>query len=142
MSQGDYIRVKKTKQVLTKKLSPVISHENYAAFQTYHLETTVNKTKHTFSRLLPASKKDIFDMEQNISGCPTFPLCTNTNARTNRKLNTFVFPAATKRLNKTADPMIQRTLTQGYVQRPVYCDKRTCKCGIRDPLYRPPYNSS
>jgi hypothetical protein len=142
MSQGDYIRLTKTKQVLTKTLPPVLSHENYTSFQTYHLETTVANTKHQFSRLIPESKTAIFEMEQSVSGCPTFPLCVNTHARTNRKLNTVALPMATKRLQKLADPMKTKTVTQGHVQREVYCNHRTCKCGTRDPLYRPPYNKT
>ena len=141
MSQGDYIQLKKTKQVLTQQLSPVISHEDYTSFKNYHLETTVDNAKNTFSRLLPASNTDIFDMELSVAECPTFLLCTNTHERTNRKLNVFLVPNPTKRLNKMSDPLKPCVLRQGHVERAVYCDRKVCKCGIRDPLYRPPYNS-
>ena len=96
MSQGDYIKFKKTALILknnsTKALNelpPVLTPELYTAFTTYNLETTVSNTKNTYNRLLPSGKKNFLDIEKNVSNCSTFILCKNTNNRPNRVKNTF-----------------------------------------------------
>lgn len=130
MSQSDYIRFIKTAQVLkNNEYPPVLTPETYTSLQSYHLETTVNNTKHTFSRLLPTTKVDIFDIEQKVQGCPTIPFCRNTNARTNRKLNTFSLPMPMKRINKN-ETVTKCTFINGFVQKRVACTKKLCKCRV------------
>ena len=88
MSQSDYLKYKKTKRVLKEQtdLDPVLPPGEYTAYKTYNLETTITTTKSVFNQLTPTGKQVVFDMEQNISNCPTFTLCNNTNARANRRL--------------------------------------------------------
>lgn len=89
MSQSDYIKLKKTTMVLkNKELPPILDPSSYTDFVQYNLETTVTNTKNSYSRLLLNGNKNILDMEKKVSSCPTFPLCVNTNTRTNRVLNT------------------------------------------------------
>jgi hypothetical protein len=91
MSQSDYIKLKKTSMILkNNELPPVLTPEDYTDFVQYNLETTVTNTKKSYSRLLLPGNRDIFDMEKNVSGCVGFTLCTNTNERPNRVLNTAV----------------------------------------------------
>jgi hypothetical protein len=91
MSQSDYIKLKKTSMILkNNELPPVLTPEDYTDFVQYNLETTVTNTKKSYSRLLLPGNRDIFDMEKNVSGCVGFILCTNTNERPNRVLNTAV----------------------------------------------------
>ena len=85
MSQSDYIKFKKTSNSLkTQKFPPVFSSGRYSSFKTFNLENTIQNSKLTFNLLKPASKQIVFGMEKNVVNCPTFPLCTNTNLRTNR----------------------------------------------------------
>jgi hypothetical protein len=91
MSQSDYIKLKKTSMILkNNELPPVLTPENYTDFVQYNLETTVTNTKKSYSRLLLPGNRNILDIEKNVSGCTGFTLCTNTNQRPNRVLNTAV----------------------------------------------------
>jgi len=145
MSQSDYIQFKKTAIVLKNdELPAVLNPTDYTSFESYNLETTVQNTKNTYSRLVLSGNKQIFDMEKKVSGCATFPLCTNTNLRANRVLNTgpkilpsnglstAYKPDPTYRINKVFTPTTCRYLLQkGKVTRTVWCGKETCKCGTR-----------
>ena len=92
MSQSDYIKLKKTSMILkNNELPPVLTPENYTDFVQYNLETTVTNTKKSYSRLLLPGNRNILDMEKNVSGCTEFTLCTNTNERPNRVLNTMPY---------------------------------------------------
>jgi hypothetical protein len=142
MSQSDYIQLKKNITTLKSlnEFQPVLDPETYTDFAAYNLETTVSNTKNAYSRLLPTGKKYIFNIEKKVSTCPTFTLCTNTNTRANRVLNTaqkIVFlngttlpykPAPTFKLNKNYIPKTC-TFTNGYITRKCICSKDTCKCG-------------
>jgi hypothetical protein len=151
MSQNDYIQLKRTTTVLksnqtnqsqkTKRLPPVLYPNDYTDFKSYNLETTVSNTKNTYSRLILASNKTIFNMEKNVSNCTTFPLCINTNQRVNRVLNTGqlypdpvnkLLPGFKPNINKTFTPTTCTfTLQNGKVTRTVACDKTICKCRTR-----------
>lgn len=142
MSQSDYIRFKRTAMVLKNdELPPVLDPDQYTSFESYNLETTVPNTKNAFSRLHLPTQQTVFDMEKNISGCTTFPLCINTNTRVNRVLNTAqkivlanntqipYTPAPTERFNKIFIPDVCTfSLQKGRVQRKVSCSKKVCKC--------------
>ena len=149
MSQSDYIRFKKTAQVLKAptKLLPVLDHSDYTAFTTYNLETTITNTKNAFSRLLLPANKYFFDIEKKVSTCPTFTLCVNTNTRENRVLNkaqkiVFVNGTTTHyvpdKTYSSAPNKLYRSLKnytpircqfkKGYVIRNTICNKQICKC--------------
>ena len=135
MSQSDYIRFIKTTEVLKNgELPPILDPSTYTSFETYNLETTVQNTKNSYSRLLPATNRSFFDIEKTVSTCPTFIMCTNTNQRPNRVRNTAVAypykPAPTYRLNKVYEP-IKCKFNKGKVVRAATCSKKVCKCGTR-----------
>lgn len=149
MSQSDYIQFKKTAQVLKAptELRPVLDPSDYTDFKMYNLETTVTNTKNAFSRLVPSTNRYFFDIEKKVSTCPTFTLCTNTNTRGNRVLNTaqrIVLLNGTV-IPYTADPTYSRApnklyrrlknftpircaFRNGFVIRSAVCDKQLCKC--------------
>ena len=150
MSQSDYIKLKKTVNVLKSQidLPPVLSPDMYTDFAEYNLETTVRNTKNAYSRLVPSTKQNIFTMEEKVSTCPTFTLCTNTNQRPNRVLNTaqkIVFvngstlpfkPAPTKRFNKVFESIRPNasktcslvTMDKNGVQRCIHKRDPNCPC--------------
>lgn len=148
MSQSDYIQYTKSVEVLgniRKNLTPILNLSDYTSYKSYNLETTVKNTKTVFSKLDISGNQRIFDMEKKPPVCVTFPLCVNTNSRTNRVLNSvtriggFTQPAAaTNRLlpgfkpnpNKTFVPT-KCTFRKGYVIRSVSCNKDVCKCRTR-----------
>jgi hypothetical protein len=87
MSQSDYIKYKRTSRVLKEpaELDPVLSPSEYMAYKDYNLENTVTNSKPTYNNLTPTGKQIVFGMERAITGCPTFALCNDTNARPNRR---------------------------------------------------------
>lgn len=87
MSQSDYITYKKSSRMLRDptKLAPVLSPSEYTSFKEYALETAIVNSKPTYNQLVPAGKQNVFGMERTTTNCPTFALCTDTNARPNRK---------------------------------------------------------
>jgi hypothetical protein len=150
MSQSDYIQFKKTAQVLRAEaitnhdLPAVLDTGDYTHFESYNLETTVKNTKTQFSRLVLPNDQVFFDIEKNVNNCATFPLCINTNQRTNRVLNTEEYivlqngtkipykPAPTFRMNKIYTPTTCTfKLQDGKVSRKVACGKNICKCKTR-----------
>lgn len=131
MSQSDYIKFKKTATVLKTdqyKMQPVLEQGAYDDYAQYSLETTIPNTKLRTSRLLPANKQNILDMELNVTNCAQFIMCSNTNTRPNRKPNTTQLPATTFRLNKVYTPTTC-TFTNGFITRECVCSKILCKCG-------------
>jgi hypothetical protein len=149
MSQSDYIQFKKTAEILrNNKLSPVLETGEYTEFETYNLETTVKNTKMQFSRLTLPNDQVFFDIEKNVNNCASFQLCTNTNQRPNRVLNTAenivlynnvkipYKPLPTFRLSKIYTPKTCKfELQDGTVTRTIPCGKKICKCGTR--IYTP-----
>jgi hypothetical protein len=133
MSQSDYIKFKKVAQVLkgeavtNRELPSILDQDDYTAFESYNLETTVANTKNTYSRLLQNGYQRMFDMDKKVSSCPTFILCKNTNTRTNRVLHTAQIPTPIYRMNKVYTP-IKCRYTKGYVVRSATCNKTVCKC--------------
>ena len=92
MSQSDYIQYKKVANELRINgtsdsrypVDPVFSAKDYTDFKGYSLETTISNSKINYNQLIPSGKKIIYNMEKNTANCPTFTLCTGTNARNNR----------------------------------------------------------
>jgi len=148
MSQSDYIKFLKTAQILqgeattNHELPPVLTPTDYTAFESYNLETTVSNTKNSYSSLLPSANKRIFNIEKKVSTCPSFILCSNTNMRTNRVLNSKQLPTPTyiksdKRLPTPRYPTFINSkvytpskcqIINGKVIRNVSCSKKICKC--------------
>jgi hypothetical protein len=126
MSQSDYIQYKKT-GIRLRDLSSepsVIDSDLYTSFVNYNLENKVINTKITYNQLIPANKQIIFGSERNVTNCPTFILCNNTNKRINRMpiLRTQATPRPTRKYVK--DPVNYR-----YKYRiKCKCKNTTCVC--------------
>jgi hypothetical protein len=100
MSQSDYIKFKKTKNILNdlKRFPSVLESQDYTDFIQYGIETSVignTYLKPQFNQLIPITDTTVFNMKVN-TNCPTlgnlinsFKTCQNTNGRSNRVLNGF-----------------------------------------------------
>ena len=85
MSQGDYLKHKKTAHILKENnLPPVLTGSDYASYKRYHIVNTVENDETNYGELVPEGKKKIFGMELSVTNCPSFLLCHNTNTRSNR----------------------------------------------------------
>jgi hypothetical protein len=94
MSQSDYIKYKKTGNILkissieptaNGELDPVLTPSNYVSFKNYTLENTIINTKSTYNLLTPSGEQIVFNMDRpSASSCTQFILCNNTNTRPNR----------------------------------------------------------
>lgn len=130
MSQSDYLNFKKTSLLLknSNKLPSILTPQYYTAFTSYNLETTVQNTKNSYSRLLASGKRYFFNIEKNVATCPTFTLCTNTNNRPNRVKNTTSIPRPIYKWKKTpAYAPKTCTFTNGYFTRKCYSTKKLSK---------------
>lgn len=119
MSQSDYIQYKKTGVQLRdlSNESSVLSQKIYNSFTNYNLENTIPNTKITYNQLIPINKQIVFGSEKTVKNCPTFILCSGTQARSNRKpiLHTQATPKPTKK----------------YIKEPInyrYRYRIKCKC--------------
>ena len=116
MSQSDYIKYKRVAtQLKIDKLSPVLSNVEYTDFKQYSIENTITNTDTLFNELLPPNTNIIFNMQKNISNCPTFLVCINTNSRGHR------VPMGNSYFTPRPVPT--------YVKHPTY-EKTGCKCII------------
>jgi hypothetical protein len=146
MSQSDYIQFIKTTDILgINKLDRILSEQDYTIFEKFALETTVQNTKNSFSRLLPQNttqfktvfpntdpvRTDIADMELKIPSCATFKLCKDTNTRPNRVLNSVNRPTPTRKFIKDIIPKTCQYKYGKYIVRTVWCGKKICKCRTR-----------
>jgi hypothetical protein len=84
MSSSDYIQLKKNAQILQdiSVLSP-LSSEQYTQFVTFTLANTISNTVQKNNEII----SPIFGMVTNVSKCPKFQLCNETQKRSNRSLN-------------------------------------------------------
>ena len=149
MSQSDYIQFIKTTDILgiknMKDLPAVLTGQDYTSFEKFALETTVQNTKNSFSRLLPQNtstfqsvfpntdpvRTDIVDMELKVPSCATFKLCKDTNTRPNRVLNSVNRPTPTRKLIKDIIPKTCQYKYGKYIVRSVWCGKKICKSRTR-----------
>ena len=89
MSQSDYIHYKKISNELKfmSKLSPVLNAGDYTDYIGYSIENKTQNTKQTNSQLALPNQVIINDISTiDVSGCPVFLTCNNTNERPNRVL--------------------------------------------------------
>jgi hypothetical protein len=85
MSQSDYIKFKRVSTVLRKNdQPPVMETKNYVDFKEFTLVNSIPNTKVIKNLLTLPNRQIVFDMSKMVSNCPSFPLCENTNMRTNR----------------------------------------------------------
>ena len=61
MSQGDYLKHKKTAHLLKEdKLKPVLSGNEYASFKQFQIVNTVENNETNYGELVPEGKKKSF----------------------------------------------------------------------------------
>ena len=91
MSQSDYLRRKRVSYILRNDAATdpsVLNSGKLLSYKQYQLENEIVSTNQPTHNILPAGKQDIFGMEKNVSGCPTFIVCGDTSARPNRVAHT------------------------------------------------------
>jgi len=113
MSQGDYI---KRKQISHKLIGDgitvgnikgnglgdygsVLDAKDYIDFKKYSLEGSIKSSTPTLNDLSIPNKTTIFDMVMDVSNCPNFIVCNNTEDRVNRK--------PLKSFQKTCEPVMK-----------------------------------
>lgn len=90
MSQSDYIKYKRVANQLrvdtTLEQQPaVFDSQRLLDYKQYALENTVVNTVPALNRLVPSGRQRVFNMDKVVDSCPTFPVCSGTNLRTNRR---------------------------------------------------------
>jgi hypothetical protein len=125
MSQSDYLKYKRVSTRLrvdndTTNQPPVFKSSTLHQNQQYALVNSITNTKPVYNRLVPSDRKSVFGMEKAVSGCPTFPVCTNTNLRTNR------VPMTCR-----ADPTVPSPEPLNIMERNEAVNMRNaCKCAL------------
>lgn len=128
MSQSDYLQhIKLSNQLVAQTDYPrVLNAQDLSLFKKYSLENSISNTKIQYSQLALPNTQNVFGIEKQISNCPSFILCKNTNTRPNRKLNTYV-------------PPVPHPLAPLYMKKvnPSVLDIRNtnyCKCNVNPRL--------
>jgi hypothetical protein len=96
MSQSDYLKRKQTAQILRTDGGVGVNNHHPAIFSShellkykqYQIINDDSNTKLNYNLITSVNKKIVFDMERDVTGCPTFIACTGTDDRPNRVLNT------------------------------------------------------
>lgn len=123
MSQSDYLKYKRISTRLrvdndTTSQPAVFSSNVLTQNQQYSLFNSITNTKPRYNQLIPSGKKLVFNSEKDVTNCPTFPVCKDTNLRTNR------VPMTCR-----ADPTIPTPEPLDIVTRNNAVNMRTgCKC--------------
>jgi len=90
MSQSDYIKYKRVGNQLRvdntrAKQSAVFDNQRLIDYKQYALENAIVNTVPSLNRLAPAGSHCVFNMDKYVGACPTFPVCSRTDLRTNRR---------------------------------------------------------
>ena len=95
MSQGDYIKRKQVAQTLRadggnvqNNQPAVFSAHDLLMYKQYQIINDDSNTILNYNLLSMPGKILVFDMERNVTNCPTFIVCKDTNTRPNRVLQT------------------------------------------------------
>lgn len=88
MSQSDYIKYKKISNQLlhVKQWNAVLDSQDYTNYKEYYLESNIKNDKVTLNNLNIPGYSNVFDMNKNITNCPTYiyKVCKNTHLNANR----------------------------------------------------------
>jgi hypothetical protein len=145
MSVSDYIKYKRVgtqlRDVLpnSKKQAPaVFDDQMYIDFKQYTVENTILDSKLVENSLIPAGSNLVFNVLKNVANCPQFPLCKETDKRTNRVPLSEVYyyqqPAPTYWKQKQTNGQVyhnQRPFGQQFRTNHSGCTcttKTTCQC--------------
>jgi len=99
MSQGDYIKRKQISHKLVGDGSTngtikgnglldynsVLNAKDYIDFKKYSLEGSIQSSTATLNDLVIPNQTKIFDMVMDVSNCPSFIICNDTDLRANRQ---------------------------------------------------------
>ena len=99
MSQGDYIKRKQISHKLVGDgttvgnikgnglgdYGSVLDAKDYIAFKKYSLEGSIKSSTLTLNDLSIPNNTTIFDMVMDVSNCPSFIVCNDTDKRANRE---------------------------------------------------------
>ena len=80
MSQSTNLEYNKTGQNLLfyKDYIGPLKNSDYLRFKSYQLGNTIKNTVPTLNELVPPNKIDIFNINRDTSGCPTYDCTSNT----------------------------------------------------------------
>lgn len=86
MSQSDYLRRKRISNILYNDISdnPIYNSKTLLDFKQYQLENEIVSLNINNQKMGSAESQRIFNMDRNVTNCPTFIVCTNTSLRPNR----------------------------------------------------------
>ena len=91
MSQSDYLKHKKiaTEIKIDHQTNhpAVFSAKQYIKYRSYAVTKDINNTKTTYNKVVPNTTQVLFDIEQNVTNCPSFQ-CEKTSGRPNRVAHT------------------------------------------------------
>jgi hypothetical protein len=139
MSQSDYIKRKQVAQTLRAdglnapiSFPAVFSSQELLKYKQYQIVNNDSNTKIDYNLITPTGKKIVFDMERNVTNCPTFVVCRNTNTRPNRVLNPVVAcPFSNEPLTwkETKNRMDDKSLCRCQLKRK-HINRNVCSCGV------------
>ena len=86
MSQSDYIKRKQVANILRTDAAenPIYNSSMYVKFKQFQLENEITSDSIDYSNIADTNNQVIFNMERNVTNCPSFLLCSGTSARPNR----------------------------------------------------------
>ena len=143
MSQGDYIKRKQVAQTLRadglhtpNRFPAIFSSQDLLDYKQYQIVNNDSNTKINYNLIRPTGKKIIFDMERNVTNCPTFIVCRNTNTRPNRVLQTVAeCPVSNHPLTwkETKNSIANKPLCICQLKRK-HIRQNVCSCGVPQPV--------
>lgn len=142
MSQGDYIKRKQVAQTLysdggsvQNNQPAVFSAHDLLMYKQYQIINNDSNTILNYNLLALPGKIMVFDMERNVTNCPTFVVCRNTNTRPNRVMRTVEkCPVSIHPLSWEAkkNSMDNKTLCVCQLKRK-HIHRNVCSCGTPPP---------
>ena len=142
MSQGDYIKRKQVAQTLradggsVQNSQPaVFSAHDLLMYKQYQIINNDSNTILNYNLLTAPGKILVFDIERNVTNCPTFVVCRNTNTRPNRVLRTVAeCPVSIQPLSweEKKNNMDNKTLCICQLKRK-HIRRNVCSCGVPQP---------
>lgn len=130
MSQSDYIKYKRTSNILKDNtLPPILNTSSYTDFKQYSLENTITTptSKIFHKRLIPTGKVRVFNMDKSVSQCPSFAICKDTHLRTNRIPLSTVYFTPVNHPTYVKHPTTEKTACNCKLNSR-YTDGNICKC--------------
>jgi hypothetical protein len=142
MSQGDYIKRKQVAQTLysdggsvQNNQPAVFSAHDLLMYKQYQIINDDSNTIINYNLLASPGKILVFDIERNVTNCPTFIVCKDTNDRPNRVLRTVAeCPVNTQPLTwvERKNSTDNKTLCTCQLKRK-HIRRNVCSCGTPPP---------